>query len=105
MHNTLQVCFPIFLLVIVEAFALYELRLGGIRRIVTASLIFALFVVPILYYCIQYEGIGMTNFIWNLFSTLIMIFIGIHFFDENIKPVQRYGIAVSVIGMLIIAMS
>lgn len=88
------------LLVAVEACALYRLRLGGINNIAIAAIIFSVAVVPILYLCIEYEGIGMTNFMWNLFSTLTMFYIGLHYFNETMTTRQKVGVAISMAGLL-----
>lgn len=93
----------LLIMVITESCALYLLRLrGGIRNIIFASVIFALIVVPILSVCIKYEDMGMTNFIWNILSTIIMFGIGFLFFHETLTNKQKLGIGVSLIGLLIL---
>ena len=100
--NIITISFWLFILVVVEAIALYCLRIGDFHHIIFASLIFAFLVVPLLHKCLTYEGIGITNFVWNLFSTLIMVFIGMYFFKEHITTVQKIGIVVTMAGFLII---
>jgi len=95
----------IILVSIVEAFALYFVREGGLISIIKASLIFALGVVPLLTQAVKYGGIGMVNFIWNIFTTLIGFGIGVYFFDEKIQGMQQLGIAVCLLGLALIQMA
>jgi drug/metabolite transporter (DMT)-like permease len=90
---------------IVEAFALYFIRVGGFANIVKASLIYGLGVVPLLMKSIQYEGIGSINFFWNVFSTLFGFGIGIYLFKEKIRNLQVLGVFISLLGLGLILMS
>lgn len=97
------ILFLIFIMVIIEGVAFYLLRLrGGIVNIIFAAIIFAFVVVPILSVCLQYEGMGMTNFLWNVLSTITMIVIGTIFFNEELVNRQKLGIGISLIGLLIL---
>ena len=95
----------ITLATIVEAFALFFVREGGLLSMVKASLIFALGVVPILGQALKHEGIGLVNFIWNILSTLAGFGIGIYFFGEKIYGMQQVGILLSLAGLALIQMS
>ena len=90
---------------IVEAFALFFVREGGLVSMIKASLIFALAVVPILGQALKYEGIGIVNFMWNILSTLAGFGIGMYFFGEKIHSMQQIGILVSLAGLALIQMS
>jgi len=89
----------------VEAFGLFFLRQGGLLATGKASLIYALGVVPLLTQALKYEGIGLVNFFWNVLSTLIAFGIGVYFFGEKIHGMQQVGIAVCLLGLLIIEMA
>lgn len=105
MQGAVEMSFWLILLTSIEAFALTLLRIGGTWNLVSASAIFAFAVVPLLSKALQYEGIGMTNFIWNVFSTLIMFFIGIYIFSEKITALKTIGICVAFLGIGIIILA
>ena len=60
---------------VVEAGALTLLRIGGKWNVIYSAIIFACAVVPLLSKALEWQGIGMVNFIWNLFSTFLMFLI------------------------------
>lgn len=95
----------ITLLTSIEAVALSLLRSGGVMKAVIASLIYSLAVVPLLIKTLQYEGVGMVNFLWNIFSTLLMFMIGIYFFGERIAKMQLLGVCVSFVGIAMVLMA
>jgi multidrug transporter EmrE-like cation transporter len=90
---------------IVEATALYNIRLGGLENTIRASLLFGLGVVPMLSKTLKYEGIGMVNFFWNFFSTILGFLIGVYFFNERLHYLQLIGVVLSLagIGLIILA--
>jgi drug/metabolite transporter (DMT)-like permease len=90
---------------VVEAFALFFIKQGGLVSAIKASLIFALAVVPLLMQAMKYGGIGLINFMWNIFSTVIGFGIGVYFFGEKIHGMQQVGIAICLLGLLIIEMA
>jgi multidrug transporter EmrE-like cation transporter len=90
---------------LVEVPALTLLRMGGIVNISLASIIFALGVVPVLSIALQYEGIGLVNFLWNILSTIIMLVIGIFFFKEKVSVLQLIGVLLSLLGMSLVVVS
>jgi multidrug transporter EmrE-like cation transporter len=90
---------------LVEAPALTLLRMGGLNRMITASAIYALAVVPLLSIALQYEGIGMVNFFWNILSTLLMFAIGIFMFKEKVSNIQLVGIILSLLGLSLVVLS
>ena len=90
---------------IVEAFALYFLRLKTIKNLYMAMAIYGLGVAPLLYYALNYEGIGMVNFLWNICSTLFGFAIGIYIFKEKIQSMQLIGVIISLLGLGIITLA
>jgi multidrug transporter EmrE-like cation transporter len=95
----------ITLLTLVEVPALTLLRIGGIAHLAVASLIFALGVVPLLSIALQYEGIGIVNFFWNIQSTILMFAVGILFFKEKVSTLQMLGVLISLLGMGLVVLS
>jgi len=105
MSSIAHATFFVLIATIVEAIGLTILRQGSAYAIPITSAIFALGVVPLLHMSLQYEGIGLTNFLWNVFSTLVMFAIGIYIFKEKTKRLQFIGVLVSLLGVGIILMS
>jgi multidrug transporter EmrE-like cation transporter len=102
MKDLFELSLLMILLTSIEAVALTLLRVGGLWNIATASAIFAVAVVPLLAKALTYEGIGMVNFVWNVFSTLIMFFIGVYIFSEKITALKTIGICIALLGIGII---
>ena len=105
MSSIAHATFFVLVATIVEAIGLTILRQGSTYAIPMTSAIFALGVVPLLHMSLQYEGIGLTNFLWNIFSTLVMFAIGVYIFKEKTKRLQFIGVLVSLLGVGIILMS
>ena len=90
---------------IVEAIGLYFLRAGGLHNTIIASFVYGGGVVPVLSKALQYEGIGIVNLLWNIFSTLFGFGIGIFLFKERIHYLQMIGAAFSILGIGLIIMA
>ena len=91
-----------FLLTVVECIALTLLQIGGIQNILVAALLFSVGVVPLLVKSLEFQGVGMMNFIWNIFTTIIMFAIGIYFFSEKITEKKAIGVLLSLCGIGVI---
>ena len=87
---------------LVEAFALFFIRSGGFMNISIASAIYAVGAVPLLALAVKYEGIGLTNFLWNVLSTIIGFAIGVLIFKEKVRNMQIMGVIVSLVGVAMI---
>jgi multidrug transporter EmrE-like cation transporter len=95
--------FPwIGILSLIEAVGLSLLRIGGKWNIIYAAAIYACFVVPLLAKALEWQGIGMVNFIWNIFSTLMMFAIGYFFFEEKLTYLKAIGVFCSLFGISIL---
>ena len=105
MTNFSGMAFWMSILTVIEAGALTLLRIGGTRQIIAAGVLFAVGVVPLLAKTLEYDGIGMVNFVWNIFSTILMFTIGIYFFSEKITRLKTMGILLSIAGLGLIVMS
>jgi len=89
----------------VETIALTFLRVGGFWNCVIAGVIFAVGVVPLLSKALEFTGIGMANFLWNVLSTITLFSVGIFFFSEKLTKLKLIGILVALfgIGLILIA--
>jgi multidrug transporter EmrE-like cation transporter len=105
MTSIAHATFFVLIATVIEAIGLTILRQGSTYAIPMTSAIFALGVVPLLHMSLQYEGIGLTNFLWNIFSTLVMFAIGVYIFKEKTKKLQFMGVLVSLLGVGMILMS
>ena len=103
--NILTVCLIILTLCIIESVALICIKLGTWQRGAIAAFIYAALVVPLLMWAVQFEGIGMVNFIWNVLSTLVMFMVGIYWFHEKIDQSQLIGVITALFGIGIILLS
>ena len=92
----------ITIIAIVEAVGLYFIRLGGIVNTSTASLLYAFGVVPLLSWASKHIGIGLSNYIWNILTTLFGFGIGIYIFKEKLHNMQIAGVLVSFVGLTMI---
>ena len=87
---------------VVEAFGLYFIRAGGMLNTFKASLFYGIGVVPLLSMATKYEGIGLTNFMWNVLSTIFGFFIGIYMYKEKVRNLQMIGVGISLLGLALI---
>jgi multidrug transporter EmrE-like cation transporter len=95
--------FPwILLSSVIEAGALTLLRIGGKWNIIYAAAIFACAVVPLLSKALEWQGIGIVNFVWNVFSTILMFAIGYFFFDETFTYLKAVGVSCALFGISIL---
>jgi len=104
MNKYLYVALFLFVLISFENTALYAIKKFSIRPLnynwlILSSLIYGLIVPPLLYKMLAYEGIGMVNFFWNIFSTLSGFTIGILIFRESVTHIQLIGITLSLLGV------
>ena len=83
----------------VEAVGLTALRSSHPYGLVIAMLTYGLGVTPLLKFGLRYEGIGMVNFLWNVFSTITMFVIGIYIFGESVHYLQVIGVTLSLLGI------
>ena len=94
-----------FFVTCIESIGLSLMRVGGYKNLVLASMIYGWLVAPILYFTIPLEGVGLTNFLWNVFSTVLMFIIGVYYFQEKIKYLQVMGVLVSFVGIAMVLMA
>jgi multidrug transporter EmrE-like cation transporter len=105
MTSTLHAMLIVAGVSIFEAIGLTALRFKKIYSIPIASGIYALVVIPLLYTALKFQGIGMVNFISNIFSTIMLFLIGIYIFDEPLHNLQIVGVLVSLLGLFLILLA
>ena len=93
------------LISIIEAVAMYNIRHEGVIQLIQAMFLYGFIITPLLSFATIYEGIGIVNFLWNIFSTLFGFVIGIYFFKEKITKLQAIGVAISLLGISLIILS
>ena len=89
----------IALLSTIEAGALSLLRIGGKWNLIYAAAIYACAVVPLLSKALEWQGIGIVNFVWNVFSTLFIFLIGWIVFEEKLSYLKIVGVFCSLFGI------
>lgn len=52
--------------------------------------------------CYDFDGMGITNFIWSILSIVTIIAIGVLFFNESITKFDIIGMVLSVVGLYLI---
>ena len=95
----------ITIIAIVEAVGLYFIRLGGMLNTSIASILYAFGVVPLLSWASKHIGIGLSNYIWNVLTTIFGFAIGIYIFKEKLHNVQIAGVLVSLVGLAMILLA
>jgi drug/metabolite transporter (DMT)-like permease len=104
------VSFVLGITVAVEAFALFSIQKytkvagekGSIKYMVIACLIYGLMVPFLLYKMIKYKGVGMVNFLWNIFSTISGFMIGMLLFHEKVNNLQIIGVGLGLLSFALI---
>ncbi len=88
--------------VIIEAIALYSIQKYAKTKtqkfFYISMAIYGLIVPYMLYRMLSYQGVGMVNFLWNVFSTLIGFMIGIFLFSEQVNNLQWIGVGLGILA-------
>ncbi len=95
----------IFTIVFFESIAQYHIKKSKINHNYLYLLI-AMFcygiVCLLLNRCYDFDGMGMTNFVWSILSIVTMISVGYFIFNESITRYDIIGMVLSVIGLYLI---
>jgi|688.fasta_scaffold593794_2 multidrug transporter EmrE-like cation transporter len=101
--------FLLGILLAFESVSLYCLqkyqKTKQISFLIYSIILYGIFVPFLLYHSLQHLGIGMVNFFWNIFSTLLGFIIGIYLFNEKINFNQVIGITLSILGVSIVILN
>lgn len=95
----------ILTIVLFESIAQYNIKVNKITNNYLFLLI-AMFsysiVCLLLKKCYDFNGMGITNFVWSVISIVTMLLIGNIMFDEKITKIDIIGIILSIIGLYLI---
>lgn len=110
MNKYAYIALSLLALISFENVALYSIKKFTVNPLnynwlILSCLIYGLTIPPLLYKMLAYEGIGMINFFWNIFSTLSGFMIGILLFSEVVTNLQWIGIILSMLGIGLVTLS
>ncbi len=97
--------FLIALIVLFESIAQYHIKKSKVSRNVLFFLVALMsysIVCLLLGKCYDFNGLGITNFVWSIASIVTMILIGHIFFNEEITQYDIIGMLLSVSGLYLI---
>ncbi len=95
------------LIIIVEVASWYCLKKQYVdNKKIYLYLFFALYtIIPfLLIRTLKYEGIGVTNMLWNIASTTLVLLIGYFIFNEHINHYQYFGIGFGILAILLLTL-
>jgi multidrug transporter EmrE-like cation transporter len=98
----------LLLLIVVEIIAWYFLKRYYIDKTNIYLILYLLFflIIPfILLKIVEKEGIAITNSLWNVATTTLVLFLGIFIFNENINKKQLFGISLGILSIFFITLS
>ena len=105
-NNSYKVLLIIFLIVVMDIIAWWLLKKYHLSKqycyLYLAVLVYALLPLVIIQ-VLKYEGIGTTNMIWNIFSTVFVLLMGYFIFRETLSHTQLLGILFGVTAIILIA--
>ena len=95
----------IFSIVFFESIAQYHIKKSKLKNnyIYLFVAVFSYSIVCLLLdKCYDFNGVGITNFVWSVLSVVSMLIIGIVMFNETITKYDIIGIAMSISGLYLI---
>ena len=113
MSKYLEFLFFITLFVIIDVLALtgitsfkkLEKDEHRYKYLITSCILYGIFVPLTLIKLLEYENIGTLNFIWNIFSTIIMISIGYYYFNEKIDKLKILAFMLGLTSLILLYIS
>lgn len=74
----------------------------SIILIITACILYG--IQPLIFTsALKFEGMGITNVIWNVISTGLVIIVGVLLFEEKINSIQWIGIILSIVAIVLLS--
>lgn len=95
----------IFSIVFFESLAQYHIKKSKLKNnyLYLLVAIFSYSIVCLLLNrCYDFNGVGITNFVWSVLSIVTMLIIGVVVFNENITKYDILGIIMSIGGLYLI---
>jgi len=102
-----EIIYLLILIVTVEVLSWYCLKkqyVSGDKKYLI--MFFALYAcIPfLLIQTLKYEGIGITNMLWNIASTTLVLLIGYFIFKEHINHYQYLGIGLGILAIVLLSL-
>jgi drug/metabolite transporter (DMT)-like permease len=89
-----------------EAIGLYSIQKFVINKdkkfLFLCSFMYGIFVPLFFYFMLQYDYVGVVNFLWNVFSTIFGFSIGLMLFKETVYPLQWVGVGLGILSFAFI---
>lgn len=95
----------IFTIVFFESIAQYHIKKSKVNHnyVYLAIAMFCYSIVCLLLNrCYDFDGMGITNFVWSILSIISMITVGALVFNESITKYDVIGMVLSVVGLYLI---
>jgi multidrug transporter EmrE-like cation transporter len=90
------------LMIACESLALYSVQKYSKTNqkifIVISMLVYGICIPLLLVKLLKYKGVGMINFLWNIFSTIAGFAIGIMLFQERVGSLQLIGVMLGILA-------
>jgi len=108
-ENILNIILFIVVLVTIESTALtcitYYSKNKNMYLLAIGCFIYGIIVPCLILKSLEFEGISTINFIWNLFSTVIMIAIGYLLFNEKLNYIKILSFLSGILSIFLLYMS
>jgi len=104
--SKIQAIILLFLLILIEAFAMYYVKKFSIESnkywyFIGSTLLYACLPLVLYFALKNNEGLATTNIMWNIASTIYGIIIGVILFNETITYQQKIGAIIGFVGLLL----
>jgi len=93
---------------IIECSAWFFLKKNYLTNNKTYLLLYLMLYMIIPFFLIKtlkYEGIGITNMLWNIASTTLVLLIGYFIFKEHINHYQYIGIGLGILAIVLLSLN
>ena len=101
-----HITFMLILTVLFEAYALYSIqhfqKTKIYKYIIICCIIYGIFIPYFIYQLLESQGIGIVNFLWNIFSTISGLLIGVYLFKEKVQNIQWIGVLLGILAFFLI---
>ena len=106
MTDVHHITFMLILTVLFEAYALYSIqhfqKTKTYKYLIICCIIYGLFIPYFIYQLLESQGIGIVNFLWNMFSTISGFLIGVYLFKEKVQNIQWIGVLLGILAFFLI---
>jgi len=96
----------VIILVIFESCAMtsitYYSRGNHIIYFIIGCILYGIAVPYLILQAIKYDSVGTMNFLWNIFSTIIMVVVSYYLFNDNINYMKFFGFIIGLFSIILI---